>query len=156
MSIETVNSVIFSPCGGTRNVIDALTQKIGRPVRSHDITLPDMRAKGLEFGMDDFVFFGFPVYGGRMPRNIKKLFEGIKGKNTPCALVVVYGNRAFDGAMRDLQDAAVSAGFMPVAGVAAIAEHSIAPMIATSRPDRTDRASLEEWGKKLWILKAMA
>lgn len=84
-----------------------------------------------------------------MPINIKKLFAGIKGNNTPCALVVVYGNRAFDGAMKNLHDVAMAAGFMPVAGVAAIAEHSLAPMIATSRPDNTDRVSLAEWGQRI-------
>lgn len=63
--------------------------------------------------------------------------------------MVAYGNRAFDGAIRDLHDATQAAGFMPAAGIAAIAEHSLAPMLATSRPDRTDCASLEEWVKRI-------
>lgn len=67
MSIKTVNSVIYSPCGGTGNVIDAMTQNLGRPVRRHDITLPGMRATDLEFSGDDFVFLVFRFVAAECP-----------------------------------------------------------------------------------------
>lgn len=144
-----INSIIFSPSGGTKNVMRSLVRDLDAPVRECDITLPGGRNEELSFAQDDFVFFGFPVYGGRMPINIEKLFKGITGRNTPCALTVVYGNRAFDGALLDLHKVASQNGFVPIAGVAAIAEHSLAPQLATQRPDDQDRMKLAEWGKRI-------
>lgn len=117
MNERKISSVFFSPCGGTKNVMHALVKDVNAPVKEHDITLPKGRTGDLAFSRDDFVFFGFPVYGGRMPVNIADLFKGIRGDTTPCALVTVYGNRAFDGAFLDLHKMAVNHGFLPVAGV---------------------------------------
>lgn len=146
MKERIIRSVFFSPCGGTKNVMHALVKKVNAPVQEHDLTLPQGRTGDLAFSRDDFVFFGFPVYGGRMPVNIADVFKGIQGDNTPCVLVAVYGNRAFDGALLDLHKIAARKGFLPVAGIAAIAEHSLAPHLATGRPDEEDRAKLAEWG----------
>ena len=135
-------------------MMHALVKNMNASVKEHDITLPKGRTGDLAFSKDDFVFFGFPVYGGRMPINIEDLFKGIQGNKTPCALVVVYGNRAFDGALLDLHKMAVSHGFIPVAGIAAIAEHSLASHLATGRPDEDDRAKLAEWGTKILDFEA--
>lgn len=148
-----INLVFFSPCGGTKNVLQALVKNVNTPVGEHDLTLPKSRTGNLDFSSDDFVFFGFPVYGGRMPLNIEALFKGIKGDSTPCGLVAVYGNRAFDGALLDLHKMAINKGFIPVAAIAAIAEHSLAPQLASGRPDEEDRAKLAEWGAKILDFK---
>lgn len=149
MKERKINSVFFSPCGGVKNVMRALMKNVNAPVREHDITLPKGRDKDLSFAQDDFVFFGFPVYGGRMPVNIEKLFKHIRGEGAPCVLVAVYGNRAFEGALLDLHKAASGRGFIPIAAIAAIAEHSLAPQLAAGRPDEEDQAKLADWGVKI-------
>lgn len=149
MKERKINSIFFSPCGGVKNVTRALMKNMNAPVKEHDITLPSGRVEDLTFSQDDFVFLGFPVYGGRMPLNIEALFKHIRGKDTPCALVAVYGNRAFDGALLDLHKMASSRGFIPIAGIAAIAEHSLAPQLAAGRPDKEDRAKLADWGVQI-------
>lgn len=148
------SAIIFSPCGGTKNVIQAILKDVASPVSQHDITLPGARTENLSFDDGDFVFFGFPVYGGRMPINAEKLFQHIQGKNTTCALVAVYGNRAFDGALKDMRKLAVACGFIPVAAIAAIAEHSLAPQLATARPDKDDRGRLASWGRQILDFKS--
>ena len=50
----------------------------------------------------------------------------------------------------ELEDAAVQAGFQVVAGVAAIAEHSIAHQYAAGRPDSQDKQQLQDFGQKIW------
>lgn len=146
MSIAKAHLVSFSPCGGTRNVNAALCRDIELPLLSHDWTLPASR-EDLTFGPDDLVFLAFPVYGGRMPRNIDLLFAKLHGRDTPAALIAVYGNREFEGALLDLHAAAVANGFLPVAAVAAVAEHSMASQVATGRPDVADRETLAEFGR---------
>ena len=153
MNERKIGLVFFSPCGGTKKVMHALVKNVNAPINEHDITLPKGRMGDLTFSGDDFVFFGFPVYGGRMPVNIADLFKVIRGDKTPCALVAVYGNRAFDGALLDLHKAAASRGFIPISAVAAIAEHALASQLATGRPDEEDRAKLAEWGTRILDFK---
>jgi ferredoxin/flavodoxin len=149
MKINNIHLVLFSPCGGTANATKALVRDVHLHSFEHDITLPAKRIEKLSFNSTDLVFFGFPVYGGRMPQNIKQVVAGLQGQNTPCVLVAVYGNRAFEGALLNLYEVATSRGFKPVAAVAAIAEHSSSPQVATNRPDKADRDRLADFGLKI-------
>lgn len=149
MSVKTVNLVTFSPCGGTADAVKAIARDITLPIREYNITLPDGRSKELAFTSEDFVIFGFPVYGGKMPANLEKLFSKISGEQTSCALVAVYGNRAYEGGLLDLRKAVAGKNFKPVAAITAIAQHSLSPQVAEGRPDSVDRERLAEFGKKL-------
>lgn len=149
MKIDKVHHVVFSPCGGTEKILETLGREISISSVEHNVTLPENRAGDLSFAQNDLVFFGFPVYGGHAPRNTADLFAKFTGDDTPCALVAVYGNRAWEGALLDLHAAALSRGFKPVAAVAAIAQHSSSPGIATGRPDGDDRKLLADFGLKI-------
>lgn len=147
--MDKVHLVSFSPCGGTAKVGRAILTKMDLPVTEIDWTKPENRTENLSFSSNDLVLFAFPVYGGRMPRNLEKLFENLQGDTTPCVLVAVYGNRAFEGALIDLDAAARSKGFKPVAAIAAVAEHSLAPQVASARPDNIDCDCLADYGCKI-------
>lgn len=149
MTNKTIHVAFFSPCGGTKKVMEALTAELGDSVIFHNRTLPENRDQDLNFGENDFVIFGAPVYGGRIPRRPDQIFGNIRGANTPCGLVAVYGNRAFEGALIDLDALARANGFIPVAAVAAVAQHSMAPIVATNRPDEQDRLKLASFGKEI-------
>lgn len=125
MKINTIHTVLFSPCGGTANATKALVRDVHLHSFEHDITLPANRIEKISFSSTDLVFFGFPVYGGRMPQNIKQVVTGLRGRDTPCVLVAVYGNRAFEGALLNLYE------------------------VATARPDKADRDRLAEFGLKI-------
>lgn len=147
---DKIHAVIYSPCGGTEKVADALCVNLGEGTIKHNLTLSKNRRQPLSFGKDDFVVFAFPVYGGRMPRNIEKILAKVSGDGTPCALVAVYGNREWEGALLDLNDQVAKRGFIPAGAVAAIAQHSVAPMVAHGRPDNDDREKLADFGAKLF------
>lgn len=144
--IRTVHLITFSPCGGTGNVIKAVGRDLQLPIREHDITLPQNRVQEMRFEQDDLVILGFPVYGGRMPIYFPSLIAHLKGTKTPLVMVAVYGNREYEGAFLDMSEAAIANGFNPIAAIAAIAEHSCAPHIATGRPDTDDRDKLAKFG----------
>lgn len=149
MAIDSAHIILFSPCGGTANVTRALVRELDLPVYEHDLTLPDKRVEMLAFSPNDLVFLGFPVYGGHMPKNLSQIFSNLDGGSAPCAIVAVYGNRAYEGALLDLYGAATLKNFNPVAAVAGVAEHSMASHIATDRPDNEDKSNLAEFGKKI-------
>lgn len=152
---RAVHLVSFSPCGGVWQALRALSRDCRLPLHIHDVTLPASRSRFLSFFGDDLVVFGFPVYGGRMPRNLDTVFAGIEGHDTPCALVAVYGNRAFEGALLDLHAAARARGFRPVAAVAAVAVHSMAPALAAGRPeqDSADIERLATFGRRIFAFE---
>ena len=71
------------------------------------------------------------------------------GQGARAVLVCVYGNRAYEDTLVELEDAAQKAGFRVVAAVAAVAEHSIARQLAAGRPDAQDAAQLAAFGEKI-------
>ena len=153
MQKHSLHLVSFSPCGGTAEVNRALARDADAELYLHDRTTPAGRRAPLAFGPRDRVFLAFPVYGGRMPRNFDKVFARMEGNGARCALVAVYGNREYEGAFLDLFAMATQKGFRPVAAVAAVAQHSLAPQVAAGRPDGDDRETLAAFGAR--ILKAM-
>ncbi|MBD5418099.1 MAG: 4Fe-4S binding protein [Desulfovibrio sp.] len=153
MRRSTLRLLSFSPCGGTAEVNRALARDVDAEPLVHDCTRAGVEQAVTACGPDDLVFLAFPVYGGRMPRNIDKVFRHIEGNGARCALVAVYGNREFEGALLDLFAAAVNKGFRPAAAVAAIAQHSLAPQVAAGRPDAEDREKLAAFGCR--IVEAM-
>ena len=67
-----------------------------------------------------------PSYGGRVPGTAAGRLGAIRGNGARAVLVCVYGNRAYEDTLVELQDIAKQAGFRVTAAVAAVAEHSIA------------------------------
>lgn len=145
--MQNIHQIYFSPCGGTSAVMKKLAANF--TCIEHNLTLPDSRKTKINFSETDFVFFGFPVYGGRVPKIAEQIFSVLEGKNTPCALVAVYGNREYEGALLDLNELAQKAGFNTVAAAAAIAQHSIASQFGTDRPDHSDEKRLAGFGLQI-------
>lgn len=153
MSNQTIHLVTFSPTGSTQKIGEAIAAAAHREVIHHNLTLPADRGTRLSFGPDDLVLLGTPVYFGRLPVLPKEvLFENLTGGGAKVVLLAVYGNRAYDDALVELEDVAKAHGFVPIAAVDAIAEHSYstphAP-IAAGRPDAADQTKLAEFGQSL-------
>lgn len=95
--------------------------------------------------------FVTPVYSGHMPGAAKERFKNIKAKgNQPAILVAVYGNRAFEQALTDLETFIKERGYTPVAAAAFVCEHSYSTPetpIAAGRPDISDLQEAEQLGR---------
>lgn len=141
-----VVEMIFSPTGGTKRVADAIAERLARsfstkPAKTLDVTAhKGAVSKPCEAG--DIAVIASPVFGGRIPEPAAKRFAKAQGNGALAVVVAVYGNRAFEDALVELRDVAASAGFSVIAGIAAIAEHSIARQYASGRPDADDIARL--------------
>ena len=83
-----------------------------------------------------------PSYGGRVPAVAAERLGMMRGNGAQAVLVCVYGNRAYEDTLVELEDAAKGAGFRVIAAVSAIAEHSIVRQFAAGRPDAQDAAQL--------------
>ncbi len=85
------------------------------------------------------MFFGTPVYAGRVPNKIMPYIkEHFCGNGASAVPVVVYGNRNFDDALVELRNLLTENGFHTIAAAAVVARHSFSKVIAAGRPNEQD------------------
>lgn len=153
MNPESVKLVYFSPTGTTKRIVQEIAKGIqAEYVKDIDYTKPAIRAEKLPTFHDDFVILGTPVYYGRVPLEVADYFTTVTAHNTPAAVIVVYGNREYDDALKEFYDIAVNAGFTPIAGGAFIGEHSFSSEsipIAHGRPDAEDLRKARDFGANI-------
>lgn len=136
-------TILFSPTGGTERVARILTDKLAENAATIDLC--DRRAdfSALSFTSEDVCVVAVPSYGGRVPAIAVQRLSQLHGSSAKAVLVAVYGNREFEDTLVELKDTLDAAGFVCVAAVAAVAEHSIARQFAAGRPDAEDTRELE-------------
>ncbi len=157
MKIEHVYYASFSPTGGTNRVARMMIRGLLKtwrprgkvpPIDDIDLVPPESRAIRRRFGPGDVLFFAAPVFGGRLPLPLQSLpnFEGNGALAVP---VVVFGNRAQEGALFELASELGRRGFVTAAGAAFIARHSIYPKLAQNRPDDRDEGEIHSFARRV-------
>lgn len=145
-----VLQITFSPTGGTEKVAEILTKAWeGATVKKIDLSNAETDYSLLDLEKEDIAIIAVPSYGGRVPNIAVQRISNIQGKQTLCVLVCVYGNRAFEDTLAELNDAARKSGFRVIAAVAAIAEHSIMHQYASGRPDARDEKELTFFAQRI-------
>ena len=141
--------IVFSPTGGTKKVADCLTGVLEGDVITVDLTDSKQDFDAISLAKEDVAVISVPSYGGRVPAVAVERLGMAHGTGARAVLVCVYGNRAYEDTVVELEDAAKQAGFQVIAAVAAIAEHSIARQFAAGRPDAQDAAQLSDFAKQI-------
>lgn len=137
--------IIFSPTGGTAKIADAITKNW---TETETIDLSNNNySTSLE--ADSLALIAMPCFGGLAPQFALDRLAKITANNSKCAIVAVYGNRAYDDTLIQMKDYAENAGFKVIAAVSAIAEHSIIHVYAANRPDAKDCEQLCGYGAKI-------
>lgn len=144
----SIYSVYFSPTGGTKRVMDILTE--GLSVDSQiDLSAPKADYSAYSFTEGDVCLIGAPSYGGRVPSIVLERMRKMQANGAMAIPVVVYGNRAYDDTLLELKNEARACGYKVVAAVAAVAEHSIMRQYAEGRPDADDKTELRQFSEKI-------
>lgn len=141
--------ITFSPTGGTEKVAHILGKQLGDNTVKIDLSDARTDFSQCVISEEDQVLVAMPSFGGRAPAVAIQRLKQIAGNGAKCTLVCVYGNRAYEDTLVEMEDAAKECGFRVVAAVAAVAEHSILPQYATGRPDETDKAQLADFAAKI-------
>lgn len=142
--------IVFSPTGGTGKVADIITEEWEGTVTRIDLTDAETDFSKIIIGQEDVVLAAVPSYGGRVPELAAKRLMEIRGNGAKCIIVCVYGNRAYEDTLVELQDIVGTCGFQVVAVVSAVAEHSIIHQYATGRPDEKDAEELRGFAKSIY------
>ncbi|MDE6764168.1 MAG: EFR1 family ferrodoxin [Oscillospiraceae bacterium] len=139
--------IVFSPTGGTLKTANAVTEEWSGSVETVDLTDPNNDFSKYSFDSEDIALIAVPSYGGRVPGTAAERLKKLKGSGVRCTLLCVYGNRAYDDTLVEMEDIAKECGFDVRAAIAAVAEHSIARRYAAGRPDGEDIKKLKEFSK---------
>lgn len=141
--------IVFSPTGGTKKAADYLIDAMEGDVTTVDLTDSKQDFRAVLLTKEDVAVISVPSYGGRVPAVAAERLGMVHGNGARAILVCVYGNRAYEDTLVELEDAAKQAGFQVIAAVAAIAEHSIARQFAAGRPDAQDAKQLADFAKQI-------
>ncbi len=141
--------IVFSPTGGTQNVANIIARAWGGNAAKIDLSDSKTDFTKCEIKKDDMVLIAMPSFGGRAPAIAIERLKKISGNGAKCAIVCVYGNRAYEDTLVEMEDAAKESGFRVVAAIAAVAEHSIMPQYAAGRPDASDEAQLSDFAVRI-------
>ncbi|HAR97212.1 MAG TPA: 4Fe-4S ferredoxin [Deltaproteobacteria bacterium] len=151
--MKSVRIIYFSPTGTTKKVVETIAGSL----RSEKVDVLDLTpTRGRRYGRltsdVDLTILGVPVYTGRVPFQVVEALQQMQGPGTPAAIVVVYGNRAYEDALLELNDIVSRIGFLPIAAAAFVGEHSFstaATPIAVGRPDNEDLEQAASFGRTL-------
>ena len=153
MNIQSIKLVCFSPTGTSNAIVQSVARGINHSiVEVIDITRPDARSQPLQTSEKELLVIAVPVYMGRVPALLDDWLHKVKARNTPAVCIVVYGNRAYDNALLELNDILIKRGCVPIAGAAFIGEHSFSSSELPSsegRPDASDLNRAELFGRKI-------
>lgn len=148
MAVNDVKCYYFSPTNTTKKIVNEIARGIGLKFYEEDLTFIFKNQESYSNSSLDLVIVGVPVYGGRVPKIILETLKHIKGDGLAIP-VVVYGNRAYEDALVELEDILKESGFKILAGGAFIGEHSYSRKVATNRPDKEDLNIANNFGKKI-------
>ena len=76
------------------------------------------------FSKEDLCIIGVPSFGGRVPAIALERIKALSGNNATAILITVYGNRAYEDTLIELEDTLIEKNFTCQAAIAAVAEHS--------------------------------
>lgn len=166
-----IHQIIFSPTGGTRRVSEILCRPMEQREQQPDLlgvcrgttgegtsqgmknecVVTDLCVKAADICLptiheEDLVVIAMPVFAGRVPAMAVERLRMVNSHGAKCVVVVVFGNRAYDDALLELQDVASGMGFRVIAAVGAVAEHSIIRKYGNGRPDADDEETLRRFG----------
>lgn len=143
--MKKIVKVHFSPNGGTKAAVDAFAAGFtDAEVVEIELAVPANRAREWNFEANDLVIVGMPVYSGRLPAISAEIFDKMFGNQAQAVAISAYGNRHYDDALLELNDALSAKGFRVIASGAVITEHCLETNVAANRPDADDQAKLLE------------
>lgn len=141
---------LFSPTRTSKQVGEAIVRGTGLTnVVTTNLTL---HAAEVDIPENTLTLIAVPVYGGKVAPLAMERLQGIRASGSPVVLVVVYGNRAYEKALIELDAFASAQGFKVIAGATFVGEHSYSTEqnpIAPGRPDANDLQYAEEFGAKI-------
>lgn len=143
--INIADFYYFSPTGGIKKTGEIFAREIAENVEFIDLGLKQEQKETDH----ELAVIAIPVFGGRLPAFASEKLKKVNGCGRKAVTLAVYGTRAYEDALLELNDLAAECGFQVIASGAFVARHSIVPEVGAGRPDEADVAELREFAKKV-------
>lgn len=148
-----ITSVVFSPTGGTQIIASLLAEVLRQSCGMAEASFIDLTDPAPElsppFQADDLAVIVVPSFGGRAPAVSMERLRRVDGNGAKAVLVCVYGSRAYEDTLVEMQDAAEDTGFCVIAAIAAVCRHSMLPTLASERPNAHDEETLTRFAQEI-------
>lgn len=143
-----VYHLFFSPCSSTYDTTYAFCRAISEhaPI---EVNLTDRETKVPEMPEGSVAVVAAPVYGGRIPSVMARKLERAKMKSVKAVTFVVYGGRAYEDALIEINDLCEKAGAEILASAATLAAHVFLPDLERGRPDQKDFEEIRDFGRRV-------
>lgn len=151
MSVTNVHLIYFSPTHTSRYVGEAIVRGIGlEEVKVSDLTYTSVDFS--EIATDTLTVVVLPVYAGHLPQLAVLRMASLHATGAPAAAVVVYGNRAYEKSLAELDFFLSGKGFGVIAAGTFVGEHSYSTVsypIASGRPNKNDLEEATDFGRRI-------
>lgn len=152
MEYNNVHLIYFSPTHTSAKTAYAIAEGMHAETLSEsDITYEDPEDT-VRIHRGELTIVAVPVYGGRVAEMAMRRLREFRADRTPVVPVVVYGNRDYEDALKELSDMLTAQGFIPVSAGAFIGEHSFSRKdmpIGAGRPDEADHQLAYQFGSEI-------
>lgn len=146
-------SIIFSPTGGTQKIASLLSEELRLKCEMVEASLIDLAEPAPELSPEiqagDLAVIAMPSFGGRAPAVAIERLRRLNGHGAKTVIVCVYGSRAYEDTLVEMQDAAHAANFDVFAALSAVSRHSMLPTLASKRPDVWDEEEIERFADRI-------
>lgn len=142
--MTNVIKIYFSPSGTTKQVVNQIAGNFESSQEEYDLLNFD---SDKEFGEDDLVIIGLPIFAGRLPKTASERLSKIKGNNTPAIAIANYGNANVGDALLELGEILTENNFSIIGAGTTVSHHSIFSNVAVGRPDASDIEKIDEFAK---------
>lgn len=151
MELTKTHLIYFSPTSTSKQIGQGIVRGMG----TENITITNVTLSEVEelvIPPTEVAVIAVPVYGGHVPPLVLQRLKSIRGNETPAVLVVVYGNRAYEKALMELDAFAIRQGFKVIGAATFVGEHSFSTEqcpIASGRPNQDDLLLANTFGKQI-------
>ena len=115
--INKADFYYFSPTGGTKKTGEIFAREI-----AENVQFIDLGSKQEQKETDhELAVIAIPVFGGRLPAFASEKLRKINGAGKKAVTLAVYGTRAYEDALLELNDLAEECGFQVIASGAFVA-----------------------------------
>lgn len=149
MLYQNIHLIYFSPTHTSAKIAYAISEGLDADTLTESDITHEALKEPLLIGDNELVIVAVPVYGGRVAETAMERLRMFQGQNTPVIPVVVYGNRDYEDALKELCDVLIAQDFVPISAGAFVGEHSYSRKempIAAGRPDADDLLKASQFG----------
>lgn len=138
----------FSPCSSTYDTTYVFCRAISENA-PFEVNLTDRDTEVPLMPEGSIAVVAAPVYAGRIPTPMAEKLARATMKGIKVVTFAVYGGRAYEDALLELNDLCEKAGATVLASAATIAAHVFVPDLERGRPNEDDFDEIRDFGRRV-------